>query len=146
VASAKKSLTWLRRILPVLTVVLLVAVVYDGFIFYSRWRHRQDSEEAIARMESEDARKTLDMLGGDGLRINSFYATPGVVRAGSPATLCYGVNGATKVRIEPAVEEIKPSLSRCLQVTPPSDTEYKLIAEDASGQSVSRSFVLKVTP
>ena len=86
------------------------------------------------------------MLGGDGLRIMSFYATPGVIRPGSRAIICYGVNGAKKVRIEPPVEEIRPALSHCLQVTPRVDTEYKLIAEDAAGHSVSESFVLKVEP
>ena len=126
--------------------VLLAALLYDGSIFYSRWRRTRDGEYAAAREESEQARRTLEIFGGDRLHIMSFYATPGVVEAGSPAILCYGVNGAKKVRIEPPIDDIKPALSHCLQVTPRNDTEYKLIAEDAAGHSVSASFVLKVAP
>ena len=74
----------------------------------------------------------------------NFYASPSTIQPGSHATLCYGVNGAKTVRIEPPVEAVWPAVSRCLQVTPRKDTEYKLIAEDAAGHSVSRSFVLKV--
>ncbi len=43
------------------------------------------------------------------------------------------------------MEEIWPALSHCLEVAPRKDTEYKLIAEDGAGHSVSQSLVLKVT-
>jgi hypothetical protein len=141
-----KPLAWLRRLLPSVTLALLAAVIYDGAVFYSRWSRDRVSPEALARAESEQARKTLQILGGDRLHIMSFYATPGIVRPGGRAIICYGVNGAKNVRIEPPVEEIRPALSHCLQVTPRADTEYKLIAEDAAGHSVSESFVLKVAP
>jgi hypothetical protein len=136
----------LRRILPLITALLAAAVIYDGSIFYSRWSRKRDLERAQIREEAEQARKTLEMLGGNELRITKFYASPGVIRPGGQATICYGVNGAKKVRIEPPVEEVWPALSRCLQVTPRKDTEYKLIAEGAAGRSVSQSFVLKVAP
>jgi hypothetical protein len=123
--------------------MVVVAVVYDGSIFYSRWSRGRDSERSQARAEAEQARKTLENLGGVKLRIMTFYATPGVIRPGSHATICYGVVGAKTVRIQPPVEEVWPALSHCLQVTPREDTEYKLIAEDAAGHSVSQSFVLK---
>ena len=142
---AKKPVVWLRRILPGVSVVLLAALFYDGSIFYSRWRGERDYKQALVGEEAEHARKTLEILGGDRLHIVSFYATPGVIAPGGPATLCYGVNGAKKIRMEPPVDDLKPALSRCLQVAPRNDTEYTLIAEDAAGHTVSESFVLKVT-
>jgi hypothetical protein len=56
------------------------------------------------------------------------------------------VVGAKTVRLEPPVEEVWPALNRCLQVSPARDTEYRLIAQDATGHAVSESFVLRVLP
>ena len=130
--------------MPWLTAMAAVALIYDGVVFYSRWSGERNAERTKSSEEAEQARKTLEMLGGDGLRITAFYASPGVIRRGSHATICYGVSGAKLVRIEPAVEEIRPAVNHCLQVTPRKDTEYKLTAEDAAGHSVSQSFVLRV--
>jgi hypothetical protein len=126
---------------------MLVAVaIYDGAIFYSRWREQRDSELALARQEAEWARRSLALLGDDKLRILNFYATPSVIRPGNRAVLCYGVNAAKKVLLQPAVEEVWPALSRCLYIAPIEDTEYTLTARDAAGHSVSQSLVLKVSP
>ena len=84
------------------------------------------------------------MLGGGQLKILSFYASPGVIRRGEKTNLCYGVYGAKTVRIEPPIEELHPAVAHCLQVSPATTTQYKLIAEDASGHSVSQSAVLRV--
>lgn len=119
-------------------------MIYDGSIFYSRWSRERDAERTRAREEVERARRTLDLLGGDELRIMNFYAFPGVIGPGSHATICYGVTNAKKVRIQPPVGEVWPAVSHCLQVAPRKDTEYMLTAEDAAGHSVSQSFVLKV--
>jgi len=135
---------WLKRILPLVTTILLAAVVYDGSIFYFRWRAVRNSEKAQALAEAQQAQKTLEMLGGDRLHIMNFYATPGVIRPGDSSTICYGVNGATKVRIEPPIEEVRPALNHCLKATPRADTEYKLIAEDGAGHSVTQNLFLKV--
>ena len=94
--------------------------------------------------ETERDRKVVEMLGGDELKILSFYVIPGAIRAGGHANICYGVNGARKVRLEPPVENVYPALTRCVQVSPRRDTEYKLVAEDGAGHTVSQSFVLKV--
>ena len=74
----------------------------------------------------------------------SFYASPGVIRRGDHVNLCYGVNGAAQVRLDPPVEKVWPSQSRCFAVAPREDTAYKLTVEDAAGHTVSQSFVLKV--
>jgi hypothetical protein len=119
-------------------------LLYDGAIFYSRWSTARDGQREQARIEAEQARKTLELAGGDQLRITSFYAAPGEIRRGQHASLCYGVNGAKQVQLEPAVEAVWPAQTRCLQVTPATDTTYKLTAGDAAGHTVSQSFLLKV--
>jgi hypothetical protein len=122
-----------------------LALLYDGFIFYSRWSKAREGAEAEARAEAESARQTLERMGGGGLAITGFYASPREIRRGGQAKLCYGVNGAKQVRLEPAAGEVWPSSSRCLDVAPKADTTYRLTAEDAAGHAVSQTFVLKVT-
>ena len=78
----------------------------------------------------------LDLLGGDRLKILDFYAA----RCDSPwraATICYGVNAAERVRIDPPVEQLQPAFSHCFQVAPLRDTDYKLTAEDGTGHTVT---------
>jgi hypothetical protein len=85
-------------------------------------------------------------LGGDALKILNFYATPGVIRRGQRTLICYGVNQAERVRIEPPVEQLHPALSHCLEVSPLQDTAYKLIAEDRAGNVVTETLSIKVAP
>jgi len=128
-----------------MSIIVIAIVLYDGWIFYSRWRRNRDLELAPTQQQADRARKTLDVLGGTELHIMNFYASPAVIPPGTQATICYGVMGAKKVRIDPPVEEVWPALSHCLQVTARRDTEYKLTAEDAAGHSVSQSLTLKVS-
>jgi hypothetical protein len=136
--------TFLRRALPFLAVVLVIAVGYDAWIFYSRWSNEREAKKADARKEADDARRTLELLGGDRLKILDFYATPGAIERGQHATICYGVNAAERVRIDPPVEELHPAVSHCLDVAPSEDTNYKLTAEDRAGHSVTASLSIHV--
>jgi hypothetical protein len=136
----------LRKALPYLTVATIIAAAYDGWFFYSRWRDARESREAAKAHESEEARRTIDMLGGGQLKILSFYPSPAAIRRGDHANICYGVYGAKSVRIDPPVEELHPAVAHCLQVTPSRSTEYRLVAEDGSGHSASQRFVLRVAP
>jgi hypothetical protein len=141
---ANKPLAGLRRALPWVGVMTAAILLYDGAIFYSRWSKTREGEAAQALEEAERARKTLEMMGGDDLRILSFYASPGEIRRGEHANLCYGVNGAKTVRLEPPDGDVWPSQTRCVQVSPKADTTYQLTAEDAAGHTISQRFVLKV--
>jgi len=136
----------LRRALPYLTVALVIAVIYDGWIFYSRWSYAREAEKAALQQQARDARRALDLLGGDRLKILNFYATPGTIRRGQRALICYGVNQAERVRMEPPVEQLHPALSHCFEVSPLRDTTYKLIAEDRGGHVVTESLTIKVAP
>jgi len=133
-------------VLPLLTVGVIVALAYDGWIFYSRWREARDGEKAQIAKEAEDARRTVDALGGDHLKILDFYASPATIHRGEHASICYGVNAATSVRIDPAVEQLHPAVSHCFQVTPSRNTDYKLTIVDASGHTLTQSLSIEVNP
>lgn len=74
-------------------------------------------------------------------KILQFYASEGVVRPGDSVTICYGVEYAETVRIEPFIEEIKPSHNRCIEAKPARTTLYTLTAEGPDGKAEA-SFTL----
>ena len=134
-----------RRALPYLTAALVIVIAYDGWIFYSRWSGEREARQAEALKRAKDARRDLELLGGDSLKILDFYG-PAAIHRGERANICYGVNAADRVRIDPPVEQLHPAFSHCLQVAPLKDTDYKLIAEDRAGHSVTQSLTIKVVP
>jgi hypothetical protein len=137
-------ISFLRRMLPYLAVTLAAALIYDGWIFYSRWRDRQDAEQQRTEREAESARRTIDALGGGALTILNFYASPGAIRRGEHAQLCYGVYGAESVRIDPPVGELHLSVAHCVEVAPVKTTEYTLTATDRTGHTTSQRLLLRV--
>ena len=134
----------LRGLLPYLTVVLIIAAIYAGWTVFSRSQQNRRAEQAAKQAELEADRRVVDTLGGDQLKILAFYASPGIVKRGQKSLVCYGVSNAKAVSIDPHIDDITPSLSRCLEVVPKRTTEYKLTAGDAKGHSTSQSFVLQV--
>lgn len=72
------------------------------------------------------------------VKITQFYANKSGVPKGEAALLCYGVANAKTVRLDPEVEKIVPSLSRCIEVAPKQDTTYTLTAVGADGTEVSQ--------
>jgi hypothetical protein len=80
------------------------------------------------------------------VKIGQFYAAPTHIGKGERAQVCYGVEGAAKVRLDPAVEEIWPAMSHCVEVHPNKTTTYTLTAVDSAGHSVTREATLEVGP
>jgi len=140
----RNSVRLLRRALPWISVGVFAAIAYDGWIFYSRWRSARETEQAHQAEEARRARRTLDLIGGTDFRIIDFYASPQVIQSGTQAKICFGVYGAKRVRIEPAVGDLHPAVSYCLQIAPRKDTTYKLIAEDGAGHTATASLAIKV--
>lgn len=134
----------LRRALPFLSVAVVAAVLYDGWVFYSRWSSARQAEPARRDEEARRARETVDLIGGTSFRIINFYASPQVIRRGDSARICFGVYGAKQVRIEPPVEALHPATTDCIEVAPREDTEYKLIAKDGAGHTATARLVIKV--
>jgi hypothetical protein len=67
-------------------------------------------------------------------KILQFYASEGVIRPGAAVTVCYGVEFADSVRIEPFIEDIRPSHNRCIEAKPAKTTLYTLTAEGPDGK------------
>jgi hypothetical protein len=134
----------MRWIVLLLGLLVVGGAIYDGGIFYSRWSERRHSEQASQQQETDHARKAIDSVGGGGLKILSFYAAPGAIKTGAHTNLCYGVTGAKNVQLDPPVGEIWPALTRCLEVSPRKETEYKLTADDGAGHSTTGSVVVKI--
>jgi hypothetical protein len=146
VSDLAKAAALLRRSLPYLTVVIVIAAAYDGSIFYHRWRYARDGERALATKEAADERRLVDALGGDSLKILNFYATPPTVHSGQKSLICYGANAAESVRLDPPVAQLHPAVSYCFQVAPRRDTEYKLTITDRAGHTLTQSLAIHVTP
>lgn len=78
------------------------------------------------------------------VKITQFYANPPSIPKGEKALLCYGVESAASVRIEPPVEKLSPALTRCFEVTPNAPTTYTLIAEGRNGGAARQSITVDV--
>jgi hypothetical protein len=78
------------------------------------------------------------------VKITQFYANPSAIAKGGKGLLCYGVESATKVRIEPPVEQLSPSIARCFEVHPAETTTYKLIADGRNGGTAEATATVTV--
>jgi hypothetical protein len=127
-------------------IALLVAAGYDSWVFYSRWSSVRDAERQAQARQSDENRRTLEMLGGGQLKILNFYPNPAVAHRGAQVSLCYGVYGAKSVRVEPPVEQLHPAISHCFEVKATKTMDYKLIAEDGAGHSANETATIQVVP
>lgn len=118
-----------------------------GLLFSRWWENRQIDREAAqqrAKKQLSQDRAALEQMGGKEMAIQSFYASPGMVRPGETVQLCYGVANAKTVKLEPQSNPVWPSYARCVDVTPSKTTTYTLTIEDAAGHSLSQTLEVKV--
>jgi hypothetical protein len=134
----------MRKLLWLTPVLLVLACLRIGWIFYSRRSAEREAQRHVLQQQAQEDRTTINAYGGDRLTILNFYSTPSTIHRGQTAQLCYGVSNAKSVRIEPPVENVWPSLSRCVDVTPKRDTAYKLIAEDANAHTETATAAVNV--
>jgi len=134
-----------RKLLPYTTVLLILAAVYVGWIFFSRWRDNKAAEEAVAAKKAAQNKRVVDQVFGSGsVKLLSFSVSQTRLHRGETTNLCYGVSNAVSVTIEPHVEDIKPTYNRCLQIEPKATTTYTLTAKDAAGHTASGSLTVRV--
>lgn len=139
----KRSRAW-RTYWIVSSGLMILAAVYSGLIFYSRWQENQAWKERAAEKQREDDARTLEMMGGNTFDILSFYASPGHIRRGDTVNLCYGVSNAKLVTLNPKVADVYPAYSNCVRTSPQKTTTYTLTATDAKGQTKSESLTVEV--
>jgi hypothetical protein len=129
----KKS--FFERIPLFMPVLILIAALYAGWIFYSRWNAANEARRAAAAREVERARKEVELNGGSQLKITMLYASAGAVRKGQPVQICYGVVNAKNVSFDPPIPNVWPSMERCVDVSPERTTTYTLSADDGAGHA-----------
>ena len=134
----------MRKLLPYTTLAVLLTALYTTWTMYQRYESSQAAVERIRAKEAQDAQKAVERFGGSKLKIVAFYTTPPVASAGEKVLVCYSVANATEVQIEPEIEPVKPSISRCLETYPTHTTTYTLNAKDASGTTESQSAEVRV--
>lgn len=66
------------------------------------------------------------------------------LRQGEPLTLCYGVQHAASVRLEPLGLNLKPAERDCVRVYPPRTLTFTLIAGSADGRTDRERFTVEV--
>ncbi len=115
-----------------------------GWIYYSRWSEKRAFIRRLEEPQAAQDRAVLEAYGGGRLTILGFYAAPSIIKRGETTQLCYGVSNSKMVRIEPPIEDVWPSHSRCVNASPRVDTVYKLIAEDAQGHTETASVTVQV--
>ncbi len=77
-------------------------------------------------------------------KILYFYPGQAAVPPGEPSQLCYGVENATSLRLEPALAEVRPLSSKCIWVEAKETTDLTLIAVGEDGKEVQASATVTV--
>src|SRR5579862_6332576 len=109
-------------------VVLLLAMCYVGWVFFSRWQQNraiaEKAEKASAAKRVQD-QQTFQAMGGSSFEILAFYARPPAISRGDSASLCYSVSNAKSVTLDPPSNvHVWPSYERCVSVSPTKTTTY----------------------
>ena len=133
----------MRRALPFVTVLVVLAAVRTGWIFYQRYNAGKAEAERAEEKKLEDARKVTEMLGNGRVKILNLSLDPPVIRIGGESELCYGVSNAKSVTIEP-IGTVDPAYARCMKVRPRQDTAYVITAKDAAGNTETATLKLRV--
>lgn len=134
----------IRKLLPFTSAAVVIALIYVGYIFYSRWQDQKDAARQAAEKQAADARKTAEAYGGNELKVLTFYATEGPIHHGESTQLCYGVSNAQTVKIEPDVHDVPVSYSNCVRVAPRKDTTYTLTATGKNGKDEQATLTIAV--
>ena len=126
------------KLVRIMWVPVLLTGLYSGWVLWQR--HRSQTQPA--------AFQTVDPLAkyGSHVKIVQFYTTPDAITQGRKALLCYSVVNATVVRLDPPVESVWPSMSRCFEVAPARSTRYTLTAEGADQKTTSETIEVVVKP
>lgn len=82
----------------------------------------------------------------DPVRITQFYTSATSVAKGEKALLCYGVENAKSVWLDPPRQELSAALTRCVEVTPTDTTTYTLTAEGTDGTSTTKTLTVPIGP
>jgi hypothetical protein len=135
----------LRAILPYTTIAMVIAALYVAWTFYSRHEANRSAIEAIQKKKAEENKRYVGQVYGSGeVKFIAMSADRGVLAPGQSAQLCYGVVNAKAVKVDPPVEQLKPSYQHCFEVAPKKTTTYTITADDGAGHAKSESLTIQV--
>ena len=144
-AEESKGTSTLKTLSRFATVGVVIVAIYLGWTFYSRHLSDEQAARELAAKQEEKRKQEADQIFGSGeVKIVSYSVDKSQLARGESADLCYGVVNATKVVIEPHVEDSKPSAYHCLTVSPRSTTTYTLTASNAKGDAKSLAVTVRV--
>jgi hypothetical protein len=89
--------------------------------------------------ESQVAAKTVRRA-----KITQFYAADPMIPKGLTGKLCYGVENATRLDLNPPSQDVWPSMARCFEVSPKQKTTYTLTAYGEDGSTDVKTVDVKV--
>jgi hypothetical protein len=136
--------TGIRIYVTVSALILLVALAYVGWVFWSRSHEDKLIEERVAAQRRAQDELAVESMGGNRFEILAFYANPPEIARGDSSDLCYSVSNAKSVTLEPQASKVWPSYEHCVSVSPRRTTTYMLTATDAAGQTKSAAVTVDV--
>ena len=140
-----KGTSVLQTLLRISTVGVVIAILYVGWTFYSRHASDEQAARDLAAKQQAERQHQADLIFGSGeVKIVSYSVDKASMARGETADLCYGVVNATRVTLDPKVEESKPSSYHCLTIAPRVTTTYTITASNEQGQSKSLSVTVHV--
>jgi hypothetical protein len=132
----------MKKVLRYSAAGFLIALAYVGWIWFTR---RSASQEFDRRLEERDAAKYKQLAPADTtLRITQFYASKQDATRGESVLVCFGVENARSVRIEPPIEQLLPLPSKCFPFAPQRTTKLTLVAEGDKGGEATALLWIKV--
>jgi hypothetical protein len=141
----RKQGSRLRAILPYTTVAMIIAALYVAWTFYSRHEANRAAAKALESRKAEENKRFVNEVYGSGeVKFTTMTADTGVLAFGQTTQLCYGVVNAKLVKIDPPVEQLKPSYHHCFEIAPKKTTTYTITADDGAGHTKSESLTVQV--
>lgn len=135
----------LRAILPYTTVVTIVVAVYVAWIMYSRYASDKEAvQKARESAAAAEQQRNAAITQHGELSFTTFYASDATVAPGQTTRLCYGVMNAKTVKMDPPVEELRPTERHCMDIAPKKTTTYTITAADDTGHTKTISLTVKV--
>ncbi len=142
---AKRTDSVLSKLLPITTVGILIAALYVAWTFYSRHESDLAAQRAAAAREQARREQTVNTVFGSGeILFGNFSVDSGLLKRGEHTQLCYSVENAKTVKLDPPIAQIKPSYRNCLEIAPKTTTTYTITAEDGKGHTKSESLTVRV--
>jgi hypothetical protein len=140
-----ESKSILRSILPYTMAAVIIAALYVAWTFWSRYQDAKQAAEAAEERKAQAQKEVYDQISQHGeLTFTTFEAADGVLKPGQTTELCYGVVNAKTVKLDPPVENIKPSFRHCLDISPKHTTTYTITADDGAGHTKTASLTVRV--